>query len=213
MTRPRPWIPTLILLFAGVPVCAQGPAPAAGPAGDPPGTALSTYTPPTARDRLAWFARSSFGLENWAAGTFTSAFWTAFNRPEEWGDTWEGFGKRFASRQACVVLANGVEAGLGAAWGEDPRYRRRGEGAFWSRTGHAFKTTFVTYNRDGGFMPAYARYAGLLTSGFTANTWAPPSCSHWHDGMERAGWGILERFAANLFAEFWPDIWKKIRGK
>lgn len=202
---------TLIAFLLTVPALAQSPAAVEKEEQKP--DAAASYEAPSAHDRLEWYARSSFGWQNWAAGTFTSAFWTALNRPEEWGDTWEGFAKRFGSRQACVMFGNGVEAGLGAIWGEDPRYWRQGGGKFWSRTGHAFRTTFLAYNREGRLMPAYARYAGVVSSGFLANAWFPDSANRWQDGLARAGWGILGRFSSNLFAEFWPDVWRKIRGK
>jgi len=163
----------------------------------------ASYTPPAGSDRVRWALKSSFGWKSLGVGVIDSAWWTAFNSPEEWGGTWEGFGKRFGTRQAGVTMSNSFEAALGAVWGEDPRYLPSRRQGFWPRTGYALKTALLAYNRNGKLKPAYARYVGIIGNNFITNAWRPPSENNWDDALIRSGWGISSRMLSNLFNEFW----------
>ena len=88
------------------------------------------YVPPTGKDRLKWTVGGTFGATSIATGVFIASWNTAWNTPSEWGAIWSGFGKRFGSREAQMTISNGIEAGLGAAWGEDPRYFPSGRTGF-----------------------------------------------------------------------------------
>jgi hypothetical protein len=164
------------------------------------------YVPPTGADRLKWTADGTLGAASIATGVFIAAWNTAWNIPSEWNATWSGFGKRFGSREAQMTISNTVEAGLGAAWGEDPRYFPSGRTGFWSRTGYAAKTVFVAHRRSGRLAPAWARYAGAIGSNVAANTWLPPGDRSAGQSVRRVGNGFLGRFVGNLWMEFWPDV-------
>jgi hypothetical protein len=164
------------------------------------------YVPPTGGDRLKWTVDGTFGATSIATGVFIASWNTAWNTPSEWGGSWSGFGKRFGSREAQMTISNTLEAGLGAAWGEDPRYFPSGRAGFWSRTGYAAKTVFVAHRRSGRLAPAWARYAGAIGSNVVANTWLPPSSTTASQNVRRIGNGFLGRFVGNLWMEFWPDV-------
>jgi hypothetical protein len=75
------------------------------------------------------------------------------------------------------------------------------------------KTAFVAYSRDGKAMPAYARFIAVPTSNIIANSWRPDSQRTAGETTARISLGFLSRIAANSFAEFWPDIRRKLRKK
>jgi hypothetical protein len=203
----------------------SGPAVAAppeAPAPDSAGSAVAIpttpaglpYTPSTPGDRVDWFAETSLGPPNWAAGAFVCGFWTAFNQPQEYGGTAAGFAERLAVRQSGVLISNGMEAGLGSLWGEDPRYFRHGRGkGFWPRVGWALKTSFVAYDRGGRLRPAYARYAAAFGNNFITNAWRPDSDNDPGDAVRRGFSGLLGRVASNLFLEFWPEVTGRLHKK
>jgi hypothetical protein len=164
------------------------------------------YVAPTARDRFTWTVGSIVGASSIAAGTFVSSWNTAWNIPSEWGASWSGFGKRFGSREAQMTISNAIESGVGAAWGEDPRYLRSGRGGISSRTRYAAKTVFVAHRRNGRLGPAWARYLGEIGSNVVANTWLPASDTTASDNLRRIGSGFLGRFVGNLWSELWPDV-------
>jgi hypothetical protein len=68
------------------------------------------------------------------------------NTYPEWGDGFDGFAKRFGTRQAEFIIQNSVISLGDGLLGWEPRYDRcRCEG-FWPRTRHAISRNFVTYD-------------------------------------------------------------------
>ncbi len=168
------------------------------------------YVPPTARDRLKWTVDGTVGSASIATGVFIASWNTAWNLPSEWDRSWSGFAKRLGSREAQSAISNSLEAGLGAAWGEDPRYFRSGRGGVWARTGYAAKGVFVARGRSGQLRPAWARYVGAIGSDAVASTWLPQSERSALDGVRRIANGFLGRFVGNLWMEFWPDVRRRL---
>jgi hypothetical protein len=156
---------------------------------------------------------SSWGPVSLLTGAVSSGWNTTFNSPADWRVTWEGFGKRFGTRQVEVTMSSMVEAGFGAMWGEDPRYIRAAEGGFWARTGRTMSMTFLAHRGAGGRMPAVARYTAYLSSNSLSNAWRPGNDNNWNDALRRTGWTFLGRFTSNFFSEFGPDVRRKLFGR
>src|SRR6476620_8629384 len=86
--------------------------------------ARAPYEPISGKQRIQWAALQTFGPESLAVGTLSAGIGTARNNPYEYGPHWEGFAKRYGMRFTGIAASNTIEAGLGAIWGEDPRYIR-----------------------------------------------------------------------------------------
>lgn len=178
-----------------------------------PSSVVPDYKPITESERLEWFFVSTAGPSSlFGAGPLSAGLSTAFNKPEEYGPHWEGFGKRYGMRLTGVSTGNGIEATLGAVWGEDPRYFRSPNHTFDARVKYIIKTTFLAPRLDGRWGPAYARYAGNVGNNFLSNLWRVDSENDSGNAALRCVWGITGRMGANAFAEFWPDV-KKIMFK
>lgn len=170
-------------------------------------SSASTDNPITGDERLKWAVMSTVGPASLMGGVISAGFGTAFNQPREYGTHWDGFGKRYGMRLTGIATSNAMEAGLGAIWGEDPRYHRAGDGAsFGGRIGHVVKYTFLSKNRAGEVVPAYARYAGIAGSNFLSNSWRADSEANDGHAVMRIGLGFLGRMSGNAFEEFWPDV-------
>src|SRR4051812_19074814 len=115
----------------------------------------------TPQERLGWVLKGTLGPKNLAAGVFVSAWSTWHNQPDEWGTHWDGFGKRYGMRLSVGGTSNVIEAAVGSIWGEDPRYRPAAGQPLRSRLSHVFVSTFVTHDRNGDGMPAYARFVAV----------------------------------------------------
>ncbi len=195
-------------------------ASAAGPASDtnvssPSFNAASSSSsdarkPIDAHERIEWAVRGTIGPESLAAGLFSAGWGTLFNQPKTYGPHWEGFGDRYGMRLSGIAASNTAEAGLGAIWGEDPRYSRDEGAPFGHRLGHAFKMTFLAQNRDGNLMPAYARFIAFPGTNFLSNSWRAPGDDTANRAAIRTGLGFLGRFGSNTFEEFWPDVQHKV---
>ena len=172
---------------------------------------VTEYRPATASDRIRWFVASTVSPSRlFVVGPISSAWGTLRDVPSEYGTHWDGFGKRNGMRLTGVVTGNLMEAGLGAIWGEDPRYFRSPDHGFLPRVKYVVKTTFLAPDRSGRWRPAYARYMGNVGNNFLSNTWRADSEANTSDAVVRCVWGVLGRMTSDAFAEFWPDVRRKV---
>jgi hypothetical protein len=198
------WIWLCVILF--LPLVAPRPASAqAAPQSPPP------YAPITSAERLDWIVDGTVGPKSLGVGVLSATWSTGWNTPEEWGRTGSGFAKRYAAREADVTLSNALEAGLGAIWGEEPRYIPAPRGPVGSRVMYAMKTVVLAQRRDGRLAPAWARYAGNTVNNLIENTWLPPSVTTGKQTALRSVNGFVGRLMGNLWEEFWPDIRRRLR--
>jgi hypothetical protein len=180
--------------------------PAPDDAPPPQAVAGPAYTPATIRDRVNWTVGGTIGPRSlFAVGPLAAAWQTGFNQPSEWGRSWSGFGKRYLEREADVAISNTIEAGLGAIWGEEPRYVRSGRHGIGARARYAIETAFVAQRRDGHLAPAWGRYAGNVFNNLIENTWLPPSATTPGQTVARSLLGLASRIGGNAWEEFWPD--------
>jgi len=149
---------------------------------------------------------NTINLPSFGAGLLSSGMGTYLDQPREYGTSLKGFGKRFGMRLSGVAVSNTMEAGLGAVWGEDPRYLRAAGQPFGHRIGHVVKMTFMAPNRDGRIVPAYARFAAIGGSNALSNAWRADSDATVDHTVIRIGLGFLGRMSSNAFYEFWPDV-------
>jgi hypothetical protein len=164
-------------------------------------------TPLNAHERVQVWVRASFTTYGiYAKTALFSLADQGRNRPPAWGDGWAGYGKRVASHQGQFVAQNSLSALGNGILGYEPRYDLcRCEG-FWRRTRHAVARNFVTYNRtETKLRPQLALYAGAFGAGVVAASWTPN-----HDLLTQGGRGALTQagfgVAANVLAEFWPEV-------
>ena len=189
-------------------------APAAFAQPAAPALTADTYVPITDAERVGWIVEGTAGKQSLLlVGPLAASWSTAWNTPEEWGRTGSGFAKRYAEREADVAISSTIEAGLGAIWGEDPRYVPSGRRGIWPRARYALKTAFVAQRRDGRLQPAWGRYAGNVFNNLIENTWLPPSITTPGQTALRAGLGFATRMGGNVFEEFWPDVVRLMRKK
>jgi hypothetical protein len=165
----------------------------------------------TSWQRLGWFDQKTFGISNLAGSIPDAAFNTLMDRPREAGPHWEGFAERYGVSVSTTALSNAMEAGVGAIWGEDPRYRRDGFGVpLKSRLGHVIQWTVLAPDRSGELRPAYARFIAFSGSSFISNAWREPSDTNVEHSLGRIGFSLLGRMGSNAYEEFWPDMKRKL---
>ena len=162
--------------------------------------------PITGIERINWIVEGMLGPRSLAVGVIASTWQTSWRIPDEWSRSAFGFRERYLEREADVAISNTIEAGLGALWGEDPRYIRAPRGSARSRAAHALKTVVLAPRADGQLKPAWGRFAGNVFNNLIENAWLPPSMTTPGQTALRSANGILGRLAGNLWDEFWPDI-------
>jgi|SRR5262245_5061297 len=157
-------------------------------------------------ERINWIVDGMLGPRSLAVGVITSTWQTSGRIPDEWSRSAYGFRERYLEREADVAISNTIEAGLGALWGEDPRYIRAPRGSIRSRAAYAVKTVVLAPRADGQLRPAWGRFAGNVFNNVIENAWLPPSMTTPGETALRSTNGMLGRLAGNLWDEFWPDI-------
>ncbi|HWF84125.1 MAG TPA: hypothetical protein VG222_04745 [Vicinamibacterales bacterium] len=178
----------------------------------PPLSAVA-YVPITGVQRVHWIVAGTIGPRSLAVGVLADAWQTGFNAPEEWGRSWSGIGNRYLEREADVAISSTIEAGVGAIWGEDPRYVPSGRLGLWPRVRYALKTVVLAQRPDGHLAPAWGRYAGNVFNNVIENAWLPPSTTTTGQTVFRSVNGFLGRAGGNLFGEFWPDVRRRLQKK
>jgi len=203
-------------LFCGLTLAftVTAPRPALSQSAEPAPVTAEAYVPITSAQRVDWAVDGTIGTRSLTVvGPLATAWQTAFNTPEEWGRGFSGIAKRYAQREADVAISNTIEAGLGALWGEDPRYIPSGRKGIWPRARYAMKTVFLAQGRDGRLRPAWGRYAGNTLNNLIENSWLPPSMTTGRQTALRSGLGMLGRLGGNAWEEFWPDVVRRFRKK
>jgi hypothetical protein len=169
------------------------------------------YQPITAEGRLGWFVRSTVGPKSLVGGLFSAGIGTALDHPSEYGTHWVGFAQRYGMRLTGVSTGNAIEATLGSAWGEDPRYFHTRHRPVGERVKNVLDLTFRAYHPDGERHPAYARYVAIFGNNFLSNTWRVQSEADWQHAMVRTAEGFGCRILSNAFSEFVPQVWRSVR--
>jgi hypothetical protein len=172
--------------------------------------AQAPYQMISGKQRIEWATLETFGPESLLVGTLSAGIGTGRDAPKEYGPHWSGFAKRYGMRLTGVASSNTIEAGLGAIWGEDPRYVRNQNLPFKQRIGNVFLLSFTARNRAGKLVPAYARYVAIPGNNFLSNTWRVNSEATTSAALTRTAYGILGEIASNAWSEFWPDVKRRL---
>ncbi len=172
------------------------------------------YSSMTGGERAKFYVQDTFRLRSFLiSGPAVAAMRTWQDRPVEWEGTWEGFGKRYASRVAINTISNTTEIGLGAIWKEDPRYFPKATGKFSRRIGEAARQAVLSRYANGNYYFGAAKAAGMVAGSFTQKLYMPESVISNRDCTVRIGGYYAGRFVSNLFEEFRPQIRKIFRRK
>jgi len=196
--------------LASTPVPESGSEASSTPFDPASSSSSDAQQPLTAKGRIDWVIKGTVGPASVAGSLFGAGWDTLFNAPKYYGPHWDGFGNRVAMSVTGNAISNTMEAGLGAIWGEDPRYVRDEGAPFGHRLGRTFKMTFMAQDRDGKVIPAYARFTAITGSNFLSNAWRVPGDDHAEDALVRTGIGFMGRWGNNVFDEFWPDFKRKL---
>lgn len=135
----------------------------------------------------------------------------ARNFPHEWGQEPEALFDRLGSEYGQFFLDQSIQLALWGVHREDSHYFRSGQGNFFSRAGHALKSTVIVSNTAGGQTLALGAIAGSYGSWAIATKWwEPKSEQNVQQLMLWGTTGLIGKAASNFFHEFWPDAKRKL---
>jgi hypothetical protein len=136
------------------------------------------------------------------------------NTYPEWGDGFEGYMKRFGSRQASFIVQNSTIALGDGVLGWEPRYDRCRCSGVWPRTRHALVRNFVTYDRtEKSLRPQIMPFLGAFAGSALATTWQPNNPSWQIKGYQAVITQVPVGMGINWISEFAPEIFGFLRKK
>jgi hypothetical protein len=164
------------------------------------------------QSKLRYHAENTFSPWSFARSAAYAGYLQETNSPREWGQGESGYRKRLVSELAYTGVRNSIAFGLDSALHQDPRYHRSGETGFWRRTNHAIRGTILTRTDAGAETLATWRIGSAYGAAFISNEWRPDRVNtvslSLQQGTAQIGFDML----ANISAEFWPDVKRKMFG-
>jgi hypothetical protein len=146
-----------------------------------------------------------FGPVAVGKSVLSAGYSTWRNSPEEWGDRWEGFGRRFASGMGKNVIKNTVSYGLDESFKLDSHYYRSQNKSVGAKVKNALISPVTARDKNGRRVFGFPRIAGTYTAAIVAaETWYPARYSY-KDGLKSGTISLGLNAAFNLVKEF---VWK-----
>lgn len=172
------------------------------------------FEPMTGNDRLQFLLRRTVASPGVAGrAIYQAAFDQKANWPEKWGQGWDAFGHRMLFHMARSGVRNVMESGAAAALGYDQRYIRCNCDGVLRRTGHALAMSFVTYNRNGDWVPNIPRISSTVAVEYMMLPLLPDGTRTSGYVSRRLGLYVGTGSLINVWREFSPDIRKRLKRK
>lgn len=164
------------------------------------------YVRPGRKERFDNYLKSMFGPVALGKTVLSAGWGTWRNSPEEWGDNWEGFGRRAASSMGKSVVKNTVRYGLDEALKYDSGFYRSKKKDVGSRVMNALLSPVTARDKNGKRVVGIPRIVGTYTGSIiAAETWYPARYDY-KDGLKSGTYSLGMNAAFNLIKEF---VWKK----
>lgn len=173
------------------------------------------YEPITPAERWQEYKKDAFTTPGaYLVPLFPAGIAHLKDRPTQWGQGAEGFGRRAGYAYATNFMDDSILHASAAILRNDVRYEPSKDEKVMRRVGHAISRTFVTRARDGrltfnasNFMSSYG--AGMLASYMLPSESYEPL----KYGVRQGHILIAAHAGSNLLKEFTPDIKRLFRRK
>jgi hypothetical protein len=163
---------------------------------------LKVYTRPDSKTRFKRYVKSVVGPVALAKNVVFAGYATWRNSPEEWGDNWEGFGRRFASGVGKSAIKGTTMYALDEAFKLDSAFYRSKKTTVGGRLGDALISAFTARKPDGRKVLGVPRIAGTYASSvIAAEAWYPKRFDY-KDGLKSGTISLGLNAVFNVFKEF-----------
>jgi hypothetical protein len=160
------------------------------------------YVFPTSQQRFKRYVSDTVGPLRLARTGFSAGIDQWRDRPEEWGQGAEGYGKRFASGLGRNAIQQTVTYGLDSAFQLDTGFQRSKRKGFFPRFKDALVQNVTSRTKSGNRVISVPRFAGVYTGSIiAAETWYPERYNY-KDGLRHGTTTMLTGFGINLLREF-----------
>lgn len=171
------------------------------------------FRPQTQTERNSLYLRSLVNPWGFVKTGMSSGIDHAHNKPFEWGQGAEGYGKRFANIEGQYAVQKTVNYLAGSVLHEDNRYFGSGKHGFWPRTRYAMLSSMLARHDNGRQYPSISQLGSVAAGAFVARLWLPPSQSSAGDGAVSFGITMGSNIGISVVKEFLPDALRFISRK
>jgi hypothetical protein len=176
--------------------------PAAETASAPPAEDAIAF--PTVKQKLKTYVRLTAGPGRLAVSAFSAAYSQWLNHPEEWGQGWDAYGRRYAHRLAYNGVRQTISPGVSFAFHEDNRYRRSTAKGLGARLRNALSAPLVARHPDGRAAFSISSFSGYAGASAISSIWGPPAWKGARNIAADVGISLAGAAAYNLVLEFLP---------
>lgn len=163
---------------------------------------IPSYTRPDANKRFKRYVKGVVGPVALVKHVVFAGISTWKNSPEEWGDNWEGFGRRLASGVGRSAIKGTTTYALDEAFKLDSAFYRSKKTTLGGRLGDALLSAFTARKPDGKRVFGFPRIAGTYAASvISAEAWYPKRFDY-KDGLKSGTISIGLNAFFNVFREF-----------
>jgi hypothetical protein len=160
--------------------------------------------------KFNYYLKATYAPEPLARISLTTGLRHAMGRGD-WSGGMHGYSERLTSRYGEHILRRTIQFGIGAARGEDPRFRASGREGFWPRTKFVLSRTVLVDMDNGGTSIAAGKLVGVFGANAISATWHPAHPSALRNGAEGAAFSLGGDVAGRMLREFWPDTKRMLK--
>jgi len=172
----------------------------------------TTEGPLSAGEKFKLFVANSTSPGTLAASAFGAGIGQAENSPRGYGQGAEGYGKRFGASMARDASSEFFGTFLLASiLSEDPRFFPQAEPTLGGSIKYSLTRVVVTRSDDGRNVANWSGLVGPLMSEGLANAYWPEEERTAGKTLERYGLDLAIRAGSNMFRNYWPVFFKKLR--
>lgn len=124
------------------------------------------------------------------------------NQPSEWGKSWSGYGKRYASNFGEFMIQEGVTEGLAAILKRPLDYTPCKCKETSDRVGHALAGAVTDQMPNGRHPVAIPRIVGAYAGAYAQSTWIPDGRTRLNQTLLNGTTSLAIGGLINLFHEF-----------
>lgn len=161
-----------------------------------------SYVRPDSKTRFNRYIKSMVGPAALAKSIAGAGYSTWTNSPEEWGNHWEGFGKRVASNMGKSVINNTTRYSLEEAFKLDSHYYRSQNKSVGARLKNALLSPVTARNKNGKRVFGFPRVVGTYTGSIVAAEAWYPERYNYKDGLRSGTISLGMGALYNVFREF-----------
>lgn len=160
------------------------------------------YTRPDSEKRFNRYVKGTVGPFALAKLALRAGYGTWRNQPEEWGDRWEGFGRRVASGFGENVISNTTTYALDEALKLDSNYYYSHKKDFKSKLTNAILSPVTARNKNGKRVFGVPNIAGIYAAHVISKEVWFPGRFDYTDGLRSGTISLGINAAFNIFKEF-----------